>query len=184
MNKVETMVNMQNGLQVVIDPDWAMKKYPWWRAIYQEAAEFVEHHGWKWWKKQTPNVDQMHLELVDIYHFVMNDFIESQGIEDAAISLNMIWNINLDRKPLDHSPIALAEDLISYSISQKTSSMNKFVMLCRAAELSFDRLFQLYVQKNVLNVFRQEHGYKSGEYMKNWTLTGHGAELEDNVVLM
>ena len=45
-------------------------------------------------------------------------------------------------------------------------------------ELSFDELFRHYVGKNVLNFFRQDHGYKTGEYIKVWN------GKEDNEVLM
>ena len=47
----------------------------------------------------------------------------------------------------------------------------------RRMELSWDQLHVMYVAKNVLNVFRQAHGYKDGTYIKFW----YGKE--DNVVL-
>ena len=31
-----------------------------------------------------------------------------------------------------------------------------------------DALFAAYVGKNVLNFFRQDHGYKDGSYRKTW----------------
>ena len=34
--------------------------------------------------------------------------------------------------------------------------------------MSYDELFDLYIGKNVLNRFRQDHGYKTGEYHKLW----------------
>ncbi len=37
-----------------------------------------------------------------------------------------------------------------------------------ATELDFNSLYQGYVGKNVLNFFRQDHGYKSGTYVKLW----------------
>ena len=43
-----------------------------------------------------------------------------------------------------------------------------------ASELDFDALYTAYVGKNVLNFFRQDHGYKEGTYIKNW------AGREDN----
>jgi hypothetical protein len=43
-----------------------------------------------------------------------------------------------------------------------------------AAELDFESLYTAYVGKNVLNFFRQDHGYKDGTYVKNW------AGREDN----
>jgi len=44
--------------------------------------------------------------------------------------------------------------------------------------LSFEQLFRSYVAKNVLNIFRQDHGYKDGSYRKLW------AGREDNEHLM
>ena len=38
----------------------------------------------------------------------------------------------------------------------------------RALPMPVSELFELYVGKNVLNDFRQDHGYKTGEYQKLW----------------
>ena len=43
--------------------------------------------------------------------------------------------------------------------------------------MSLDELFEKYVCKNVLNRFRQSHGYKAGSYQKVWQ------GREDNVHL-
>ena len=40
--------------------------------------------------------------------------------------------------------------------------------------MSFERLFEGYVGKNVLNFFRQDNGYQDGSYVKLW------AGKEDN----
>jgi hypothetical protein len=34
--------------------------------------------------------------------------------------------------------------------------------------MSLDELFEKYIGKNVLNRFRQAHGYKTGHYQKVW----------------
>ena len=34
--------------------------------------------------------------------------------------------------------------------------------------MDFDDLHRQYVRKNVLNFFRQDHGYKEGSYIKLW----------------
>jgi hypothetical protein len=46
--------------------------------------------------------------------------------------------------------------------------------LMTASGLDFESLYSAYVGKNVLNFFRQDHGYKDGSYIKNW------AGREDN----
>jgi len=40
--------------------------------------------------------------------------------------------------------------------------------LLHAAGMDFDDLYRQYVGKNVLNFFRQDHGYKEGSYIKLW----------------
>jgi hypothetical protein len=53
-------------------------------------------------------------------------------------------------------------------------SVTLFWNLLTAAKLDFDALYRSYVGKNVLNFFRQDHGYKEGTYIKQW------AGREDN----
>ena len=37
-----------------------------------------------------------------------------------------------------------------------------------AVDMSSDDLYRQYIGKNVLNFFRQDHGYKEGTYIKVW----------------
>ena len=52
-----------------------------------------------------------------------------------------------------------------------------FLELARMSGLDIVSLYRLYVGKNVLNQFRQDHGYKEGSYVKEWN------GLEDNAVM-
>ena len=45
-------------------------------------------------------------------------------------------------------------------------------------EMTFESLYISYVGKNVLNFFRQDHGYQDGTYKKIW------GDKEDNEVLV
>jgi hypothetical protein len=56
--------------------------------------------------------------------------------------------------------------------------MGPFVTVLDRLPLALPELFRLYVGKNVLNHFRQDHGYKSGAYRKTWQ------GREDNAHLM
>ncbi len=49
-----------------------------------------------------------------------------------------------------------------------------FSALMVEADMPFDELYVRYVGKNVLNFFRQDHGYQDGTYRKHW------GEKEDN----
>ena len=52
-----------------------------------------------------------------------------------------------------------------------------FFISIDSASLDFDELYDLYIWKNVLNKFRQDHGYKEWTYIKVWNWE------EDNVVM-
>ena len=44
---------------------------------------------------------------------------------------------------------------------------------------TFEKLFKFYVGKNVLNKFRQDNGYKTGEYSKVWFGKEDNVHLEE-----
>lgn len=45
---------------------------------------------------------------------------------------------------------------------------SEFANIMQLIDMDFDRLYRLYVGKNVLNFFRQDHGYKDDSYIKVW----------------
>lgn len=66
---LQDMLKLQAAANAKINPNWINTGNAWHRAIWIEAAELMEHIGWKWWKLQIPNIKQAHIELVDIWHF-------------------------------------------------------------------------------------------------------------------
>ena len=48
---------------------------PYYRATVVEAVEAIAKQGYKWWKKETTDFDGIKLELVDILHFTLSDFL-------------------------------------------------------------------------------------------------------------
>jgi hypothetical protein len=55
--------------------------------------------------------------------------------------------------------------------------MEAFIDVAVQSGLNLDSLYKLYVGKNILNQFRQDHGYKEGTYIKIWN------GEEDNVTM-
>ena len=53
-----------------------------------------------------------------------------------------------------------------------------------ASGLDFDSLYTAYVGKNVLNFFRQDHGYKEGTYIKDWGGREDNEHLADLVAAL
>src|SRR5690606_15247035 len=70
-----TMLTLQNSMNNKVHPQWREQGYEWHRAIWVECAELMDHYGWKWWKKQQPDFEQVQLELIDIFHFGLSSLL-------------------------------------------------------------------------------------------------------------
>lgn len=175
-NKLVTMLELQDKLNLVVNPDWLNAGYPWHRAILVETVEALNHYGWKWWKKQEPNLAQARMELVDVWHFMLSMALENANgdSEKAAATIESIFYT--PEKPTDKGTLTLFDLLAGYAAEGKIC-VPAFVHLMQELSLSWDDLYDLYIGKNVLNVFRQDHGYRAGSYRKSWD------GLEDNEVL-
>ncbi len=166
-----TMASMQEEHNAQVHPDWRENGYEYYRAIWVECAEMLDHFGWKWWKKQDSDIDQVKLELVDIWHFALSELIRSGKLqENLAITLSSI-------KSTDSEPEVFRkaiESLAASSLQSQSFDIDYFVNAMQSLPMGLEELFALYVGKNVLNRFRQNNGYKEGTYRKLW------AGREDN----
>lgn len=171
-DKILAMLAMQDQLNKKINPDWVNAGYAWHRAIMVEGVELMEHIGWKWWKKQEPDLAQARIELVDIWHFGMSMMMVETYNE--GIVQRLVTSSKFGRSDID---IRECIDLLVQSAAQGIFNSIAFVNLMRWLGMSWDDLYRTYVAKNVLNTFRQDHGYKEGTYQKMWN------GKEDNVCL-
>lgn len=163
---VQTMARMQEAHNRQVHPEWRTEGYPYYRAVWVECAELLDHFGWKWWKHQQPDADQVKLEVVDIWHFGLSDLMRADGLSPAVAE-------QLARVPERADGDAegfrqAVEGLAQQTLSDRLFAMAPFVGVLEAMPMDLAELFRLYVGKNVLNHFRQDHGYKSGEYRKVW----------------
>ena len=176
--QILTMLSLQNKMNVTVHPDWHKQGFKWTRAIMVEGVEALDHYGWKWWKKQEPDMAQVRIELVDIWHFIMSDLVEnySPSATPLADHLEATFKAGAPSYLVEIDPRKCLELLIANAAMGEVH-VRAFLALMVQCELSFDDLYRLYVAKNVLNMFRQANGYKTGDYIKNWNGD------EDNVVL-
>lgn len=164
-NKLLTMLEMQDAMNSRINENWRGAGSEWYRAIWIESAEMLDHYGWKWWKHQEPDMQQVILEIVDIWHFILSDQLQDEKDPEVLVTkLLQAFSLQFQKQPL---PAAI-EDLALLTLQNKASDLNSFVNLLAAAEMDLDELYKGYVGKNVLNFFRQDHGYKDGSYIKLW----------------
>lgn len=174
INKVKVMMDMQESMNRHVHPEWTEQGFAWYRAIWTECAEMMEHYGWKWWKKHTPDADQVSLELIDIWHFGLSILIVEQRTAEHVESQLLA---GLDEQPAAEFREAL-EAFTLEVLQTRSFDLTRFAHLMTLVDLSFDELYRRYVGKNMLNRFRQDNGYKTGTYIKVWK------GLEDNEVLI
>ncbi len=164
-NSFETMLSMQNRMNTKVHPDWIDQHFEWYRALWLECGELIDHYGYKWWKKQNADMEQVRLEIVDIWHFGMSMLFD--GREIAEIAADMTKELE-SAEIVQCDVLSATEALAADVLSNRRFSIALFWSLLQAAEMDFSDLYEAYVGKNVLNFFRQDNGYQKGTYIKQW----------------
>ena len=196
-HKLEEMFLLQkqlndstNGLNWELGVNKFGKEINWLRCIHMEAAELIDSTPWKHWKniEAKSDMDNIHVELVDIWHFLMSYILQETNVPKAVslVNTHCIYESNED---VDYKVMISETEKLSYiAIAIETGNMpsfsgierfiDQFFRTCKISGLSFNWLQKLYIGKNCLNKFRQDNGYKEGSYIKIW----NGSE--DNVIMV
>ncbi|KGJ99309.1 dUTP diphosphatase [Thalassotalea sp. ND16A] len=174
IKQIQQMLSMQNAMNSRVSDTWRENNFEWYRAIWVECAEMLDHHGWKWWKHQECDVPQVQLELVDIFHFGLS--LRLMAEPNTQVIAEQLANEL--QQSVEHTDFKLAlEDLAAAAVSDKAFDGKAFTACMALMNMDLDELFRQYVGKNTLNFFRQDFGYKEGTYIKIWN------GKEDNEVL-
>ncbi len=200
MNKILQMLKLQqelndatNGLNWENGITKNRKIIDWRRCIYLECAELIDSYPWKHWKNIDANPDyhNIKIEIVDIWHFVMSEALRIykinhlgtiENIASMVTNMSEFENFSQDEnsKVLDiYKQMELVEDVIKTAFCKNdiNALVISFLTMSSKLNLKLPELYNLYIGKNILNKFRQEHGYKDGTYIKIWN------GKEDNVVM-
>ena len=176
ITKTAIMLEMQDAMNSRVDRDWLERGREWYRAVWIECAELMDHYGgWKWWKAGAKDVEQAILEIVDIWHFGLSMRITAdRDYVAAAATIADEW--------LAPAPSAGflgdVERLAGAALVNQRFDVAVVPTLLGDLGRDFDDLYCAYVGKNVLNFFRQDHGYRDGTYVKTW----HGREDNEHLV--
>ena len=167
------MLHMQHRMNSRVHEDWINQHFEWYRATWIECGELMDHVGYKWWKKQTPEMEQVRLEVVDIWHFGLSALFEPDTdlevlASEIADDFRVAASADSDEQSASQRIHAATEALAQHALQTKEFSVPLFHALMQACDLSADALYRHYVGKNVLNFFRQDHGYQDGTYIKEW----------------
>jgi len=190
-SKIGEMVALQDALNVkTCGKNWPEgrttngRKITWLRYIRQEIAEAIDSSDtYKHWKNLDGAVDwdNLKIEVVDIWHFIMSRGIEIAGTNITEEMCSDLLSEHIEKKtgPLDYlETVECLEGLLEVTFIRPYSIgtlIFNFAKVMNSIHMDIDELYTLYVIKNVLNIFRQDNGYKDGTYMK--VINGE----EDNV---
>ncbi len=170
----------------------------WKRCIYMESAELIDSFSWKHWKSidKPTDWDNATIEIVDIWHFVMSllledykvnnrgdldrlvlDVLDVQGFE-AFTKEPPLSNQSADVMELINDIERIIHETTGFELDFFDGLLQHYFALARKCGVNLKILYKFYVAKNVLNQFRQDHGYKEGTYKKVWN------GKEDNEVML
>lgn len=186
-DKVTEMFLAQHELNCKLHPEWWKQGWNFRLAIQMEAAEAIEHLGWKWWKQPESNLKQAQMELVDIFHFLMSALIVEDDLTPTPVGFRGVvdWVIGRfdfrfsETLPQTPDPLGSLQSLMATSPYLEASLVvSRFAAACYALDMPLETIYSWYLGKKTLNRFRWEHGYDDGSYRKIW----HDG-CEDNVHL-
>ena len=200
MDKIVLMLELQQQLNDATNgKEWTAgitkngKEINWKRCIYMECAEMIDSFAWKHWKNiaADPDWDNLKIEVIDVWHFILSLAIEENrkhehNFEDLANQICAVSSYAAITKTdksfaVQNEVIEQVEFIMLDALKREGFGLfmivEHFFTLVKMSGLDIVSLYRLYVGKNILNQFRQNHGYKDGTYIKIWN------GLEDNVVM-
>ncbi len=184
VDKLKEMYRIQETFNTTIHPQWREQNFNFSDAVWVECAELMDHLGYKWWKPQPEDWYQAaRMELVDILKFLISMDLQNAESFDDCIEFEclgyMFGKIEKTGEYRDSFYSCFYTRVLSLSVinGHLEHAFAAFVDLMRSLDITFDELYLFFIAKDVLNLFRQAHGYSEGKYIKQW------GSLEDNDVL-
>ncbi len=169
----------------------------WKRCIYMECAELIDSFNWKHWKDIEKPIDWENavIEIVDIWHFIISLVLEDgkvnrgKGIDRMVRDVTDIQGFErFTKEPYDieNAPSAeiindiekIIHETTGFKVDIYDSLLKNYFALSLKCGVNLKILYKYYVAKNILNSFRQKHGYKDGSYKKTWN------NKEDNIIML
>jgi len=170
------IVDLQNKLNERMGLDWKSQKFDWNLAMLVEGVELIDSVDWKWWKSSKTDWENLEIEMLDEFHFLI-----AKGIEDNQIALmsNILMAKEISHKEeesgvrdeelaLQIIDIVKNKFLTSIQINNTLGAFLAWLDVWYLLGNDSQELFSKYKMKYTLNQFRQDNGYKTGEYKKVW----------------
>jgi len=174
------IIKLQNKLNSRIDKDWINSNQNIKYAILLENAEMLDSFNWKWWKYQETDWENIEIEMVDLFHFLVSWALKlkMENLFKGFFISNEISKDDILSKDEQSKHIMklMSEDfMLAISTNNIVTAINTFINCWYMMDKDSEELFRKYKMKYTLNIFRQNNGYSDGTYIKMWE------NKEDNV---
>jgi dimeric dUTPase (all-alpha-NTP-PPase superfamily) len=168
---ITEMLYLQYKFNEQVNPRWDIQDYNWDAAILAEAGELLDSTSYKWWKKTEDDIENIKVEVVDIFHFLMSKWLTKYPKSTVIKYFNEAFAGNI-------IGYCIIDSTLNFNKSSTKTTLSCFASMVKASGMDLPELYKRYIIKNCLNKFRQDHGYKSGTYKKDWN------GKEDNIVAL
>ena len=194
---IKQVIALQDEVNTItIGSNWREKEVAWTFALTQETAELIDSLKLKWWKDTgglnikdltydevlggtNPDFDNILIEVVDLLHFLISYYqIQFTNDEIEDIFTNATSGESATYNKVNCIATYKKQVFLAARAFIKNFTVINFIELCKAAELDIEKVYEIYIAKNILNRFRQDNGYKNGTYKKVWF------GKEDNQVML
>ena len=183
MSIFKKMVELQHQFNKQVAEDYLYKSFNWNSAIIAESGELLDSLGYKWWKKQEPDMENVKVEAIDLLHFVISDILqlnynyeeslEASFIDETISEFEESFTSDIYEKEFEDEDLFGLVNILNYNEIPRFATLK---IMFKKLDMSNEDVYIAYITKNCLNKFRQDNGYKDGSYIKNWN------GREDNIV--
>src|SRR4030095_14802791 len=141
--QLAAMAELQDALNVNVHPQWRDQGHAYYRAIWVECAELLDHYGWKWWKHQHTDLEQVKLEIVDIWHFGLSQLIREGRIDSGRVDASVVAAFErIGAAPRGDFRDAV-ETLAGEVLAQRGFPVDAFVALMAALPIDLAELYRI-----------------------------------------
>jgi len=163
----------------------------WMRCVRFEMIEAIDQSfQWKHWKNNKVNnqydiidLHNLKIEFVDTYHFLMSELLKYDKFKNNILNLNIKKIIPFKFENSKDLVLKIEDFIDKVRLYEKNnySIIDLYINFWNItlSIMSISEFYNLYISKNVLNLFRLRNGYQEGTYIKNWG----NEKIEDNVFL-
>lgn len=178
----DKLIRLQDEVNTQVDGDWRAANRNWYLAIFLESAELIDSLNWPWWKAKKNDFHNVRHEMIDLLAFLSSLLIENklEKLVPAFIAAKeRTKQVELTEDEKANYTIEKISTLFISHLLYKNyaGAVMLWFDIWYALGFTLEDMFKSFFAKAVLNKFRQDHGYKIGEYIKTW----HGRE--DNYVV-